>query len=75
MITRQMTPFFFIYFLSSIYWCISFLHFKGFQIQARGLPLCPPLALCFGLYNTHLHTKDDNFKPVYTDILFSEKVC
>ena len=33
------------------------------------------LALCSGLQNTYLHSKDDNFNPVNIEILFQHKNC
>ena len=36
--TRQWNPFFFIYYLNSICWYISFLHFKIFKIQFHEVP-------------------------------------
>ena len=52
MITRQVAPFF-IYSLSSIRWCISFLHFKIFKIQFHEVP--PPFVLCSGFWNLHIY--------------------
>ena len=62
---------YFIYYLSSICWFISFLHFNIFKIQFYGVPA---FALCSGLLNTHLHAKDDNFKPSNINILFLHKI-
>ena len=31
--------------------------------------------LCSGFQNTHLHAKDDPFKPVNIDVLFMYKTC
>ena len=63
---------YFIYYLSSICWFISFLHFNIFKIQFYGVP---SFALCSGLQNTYLHAKDDNFKPGNINILFLHKIC
>ena len=40
----------------------------------NSVPWDAPSALCSGLQNTHLHAKDDTFKPANTDILFLQKI-
>ena len=45
-ITRQMTPIFLIYSLSSIRWYISFLHFKNLKFQSHGVPIFQYVLVC-----------------------------
>ena len=72
MITRKMTPFFSIYSLSPICLCISFLHFKTFKIQFHWVP-SPFCVMFWSVKFTHLHAKDNTFKPVNIYIFFSTK--
>ena len=71
MIGRQMTPYFLIS-LSSIRWYISFFHFRTFINHFYGVPIRTMLwaLVC----NTHLHTKDNIFKPVKIYILSLQKI-
>ena len=47
----------------------------AFQDLQNSVPWVSPFALCSGLQNTHLHVKDDLFKPPNMDILFLHKIC
>ena len=46
----------------------------AFQELQNSIP-CPPFTSCYGLPNTHLHDKDDNFKSIKKDIHFLCKIC
>ena len=63
MITRQMTPFSINHFELSplVYFIFAFLDLQN-SVQNS--------LLCSSLSSTHLHAKDDTFKPVSIDILF-----
>ena len=71
MVTRQMTLYF-SYTLRAL--SVGIFHlciYKTFKIQFHGVPF----VLCYGLKNTHLHTKDETFKPLNIDIFFLRKIC
>ena len=69
MITKQMTPFFSLNSTTLVFELYPLVYFVFDFYGQWGLPS----ALCSDLYNTHLHAKDDTFKPVNRDILFLYK--
>ena len=60
-----MTPFFHL-FIAAFYFCIS----GNSKFKFNGVPPFHYVLVC---KNTHLHAKDDTFKPVRVDILFCIK--
>ena len=66
MITRQMTPFFFICSSSSIRWYISFLHFKTFKIQFCGVPFLHYVLVC----KIHIYMQKMTLSSLLTQISF-----
>ena len=71
-ITRYMTPFFYLPFV--LYPLVYFIFaLKSLQkLLLRGLP---HFVSCCDLQNTKLQAKDKIFKPVYIAILFLQKSC
>ena len=65
-LSRQMTPFFHL-FIAAFYFCIS----ANSKFKSNGVP---PFHYVLVSKNTHLHAKDDTFKPVRVDILFLYKI-
>ena len=66
MITRQLTPFFFVNSLSSIRWFISFLHLKTFKIQFLGVPPLYYFLVC----KIHIFMLKMTLSRLFTQISF-----
>ena len=64
---------FFLYYFSYPALCFGIFHFCILR-PSKFNSGNPPFALGSGLWNAHLHTKDDTFKPVNIDILFLHKI-